>query len=397
MIFRVIIWIAQVGCRGLDYQSLNLWTNMKNSEYDYLLVGAGLFNAIFAFEAAKKGKRCLVVEKRSHIGGNLYCENIEGINVHMYGPHIFHTNSKFIWEYMNSICPFNNFIYSPLANYDERLYSLPFNMYTFYQLWGTKTPNEAKLEIEKQKRKLIRDNLEDFAISIVGIEIYEKLIKGYTEKQWGKSAKELPSFIIKRLPLRFTYNNNYFNDIYQGIPTGGYNNIFSKCFRDSTIMLDTNYLDNKHLSKIADITIYTGMIDQFYNYCYDALEYRSLNFETSILNMEDFQGNAVINYTESDVPYTRIIEHKHFEFGNQNKTVITKEFPVQWNVNNEPFYPINTDRNQLILRKYNQRANCEKKLIFAGRLGNYLYYDMDKVVYKAIELSNKIILLGGEL
>lgn len=364
---------------------------MKNYEYDFLLVGAGLFNAIFAFEAAQKGKKCLVIEKRSHIGGNLYCKNIEGINVHMYGPHIFHTNHKFIWEYMNTISPFHNFIYSPLANYNGELYNLPFNMHTFYQLWGTKTPNEAKLKIEEQRRQLTKDNLEDFAISIVGIDIYEKLIKGYTEKQWGKSAKDLPSFIIKRIPLRLTYNNNYFNDKYQGIPTEGYNTIFEKCFESSTIFSNVNYLDNRDLSKLANITIYTGMIDQFYNYCYGALEYRSLNFETSILNMEDFQGNAVINYTQSNIPYTRIIEHKHFEFGNQKRTVITKEYPASWNVNNEPFYPINTNRNQTILRKYEKRANCEKNVFFAGRLGNYQYYDMDKVVTKAIELSNKII------
>lgn len=364
---------------------------MKNCEYDFLLVGAGLFNAIFAFEAAKKGKRCLVVEKRSHIGGNLYCENIEGINVHMYGPHIFHTNQKNLWEYMNSICPFNNFIYSPLANYDGKLYSLPFNMHTFYQLWGTKTPNEAKKRIEEQKRLLIEDNLEDFAISIVGIDIYEKLIKGYTEKQWGKPAKDLPSFIIKRIPLRLTYNNNYFIDKYQGIPAGGYNTIFEKCFKNSTIFLNTNYLENRNLNELANTTIYTGMIDKFYNYCYEALEYRSLNFETTTLEMEDFQGNAVINYTHSNIPYTRIIEHKHFEYGNQRKTVITKEYPAPWDVNNEPFYPVNTDRNQAILRKYEQRANSEKNIFFAGRLGNYQYYDMDKIIAKALDLSNSII------
>jgi UDP-galactopyranose mutase len=363
----------------------------KKCKYDYLLVGAGLFNAIFAREAARIGKKCLVIDKRNHIGGNLYCENVEGINVHKYGPHIFHTNNKQIWDYMNDICAFNHFIYSPIANYKGKLYNLPFNMNTFYQLWKTLTPQQAQHKIAKQIIMFSeKDNLENHALAIVGRDIYTKLIKGYTEKQWGKETKNLPSFIIKRIPLRFTYDNNYFEDVYQGIPIGGYNIIFEKCLENCTILLNTDFLKNRFLEEEAKKIIYTGMIDEYYDYCYGALEYRSLRFETNTLNISNYQGIAVVNYTEKKIPFTRIIEHKHFEYGKQIKTVITKEFPVLWEKNLEPYYPVNTEKNNIVYEQYKKRSLNQSNVFFAGRLGLYKYLNMDQIIEKALLLFNNI-------
>lgn len=367
--------------------------------YDYLIVGSGLFGSIFAYEANKKGKKCLVIDKRNHIGGNIYCENIENINVHKYGAHIFHTNNEYVWNYIGEFCEFNNFINSPIAIYKDELYNLPFNMNTFSKLWGIKTPDEAREKIKTQildSRIDLIKNLEDQAISLVGIDIYEKLIKGYTEKQWGKKATELPSFIIKRLPVRFTYDNNYFNDKYQGIPVGGYNKIIEKMLDGIEVILNTDFFDNReYFENIAYKIIFTGMIDEFYEYKFGELEYRSLKFENEILDTKNYQGNAVINYTDVDIPYTRIIEHKHFEFGNQEKSIITKEYPVTWDKGIEPYYPINNDRNNEIYSKYRKLADREKKVIFGGRLADYSYYDMDKVIEKALkcvkkEFSNEI-------
>lgn len=365
---------------------------MKNTnKYDYLLVGAGLFNAIFANEASKDKKRCLIVEKRSHIGGNLYCENINGINVHAYGPHIFHTSDRYVWEYMNCLCEFNHFIYTPIANYKGEIYNLPFNMNTFYQLWKTRTPAEALSKIESQRISVsYPQNLEEQALSLVGTDIFNKLIKGYTEKQWGKDSKELPAFIIRRLPLRFTYNNNYFNDPYQGIPGGGYNPIFEKCFAKADVLTSTNFLTYKELQNEAAHTIYTGMIDEYYDYCYGYLEYRSLRFETETLETDNFQGNAAVNYTDQETPYTRIIEHKHFQFLNQPHTVITKEYPLPYLQGREPFYPINTKENEKRYKQYEQRAAQDHNIYFAGRLGVYKYYNMDEIVYEAIKLYHQI-------
>ncbi|NDV67918.1 UDP-galactopyranose mutase [Dysgonomonas sp. 25] len=360
-------------------------------KYDYLLVGAGLFNAIIAYLAAKDGKKCLVVEKRNHIGGNVYCEDIEGINVHKYGAHIFHTKNKRIWQFMQSLTEFNHYINSPLAMYNNQLYNMPFNMNTFYQLWKTKTPAEAIAIIESQRLTVDNPrNLEEQALKLVGKDIYEKLIKGYTEKQWGKNAKELPPFIIKRIPLRFSYNNNYFDDPYQGIPIGGYNPIFRKCFASSDILLNTDFVTNSYLREKADKTIYTGMIDEYYDYCFGNLEYRSLRFEEEVLNIHSYQGNAVVNYTDSQIPYTRIIEHKYFEFGEQQKTVISKEYPDSWTKGKEPYYPINTTKNNSLYKQYESIAHKEKNLFFAGRLGEYKYNDMDQTVFNAIELYKKI-------
>lgn len=313
--------------------------------YDYLIVGAGLFGSIFAYEATKRGKRCLVIDKRSHIGGNIYCDNIEEINIHKYGAHIFHTSDKDIWNYINRFIEFNRFTNSPIANYKGELYNLPFNMNTFNKLWGVITPKEAKEEIEKQKKEAgIKEpkNLEEQAISLVGTDIYEKLIKGYTEKQWGRSATELPDFIIKRLPVRFTYDNNYFNDTYQGIPMGGYNPIIEKMLENCEVRLNVDFFKHrKELEAIAEKIVYTGMIDEFYDYKYGVLEYRSLRFETEVLDLENYQGNAVVNYTDKETSYTRVIEHKHFEFGTQQKTIVTKEYPSEWKKGDEPYYPIN--------------------------------------------------------
>lgn len=363
----------------------------KKRKYDYLLVGAGLFNAIFAFEATKIGKTCLVVEKRKHIGGNLFCENIEGIQVHRYGPHIFHSKHKEIWMYINSICEFNNFIYSPLANYKGEIYNLPFNMNTFYQLWKARTPIEAQ-EIIIEQSQNIKDpsNLEEYALSLVGRDIYQKLIKGYTEKQWGKTASELPTSIIKRLPLRFIYDNNYFEDSYQGIPVGGYNSIFEKCFEKCRIILDTDFDENRFLREEAETVIYTGAIDRYFNYCYGALEYRSLRFETEILNINNFQGNAVVNYTDKDTQFTRIIEHKHFEKRNCQKTVITREYPLEWVIGLESFYPINTPQNEKRYQQYAELGIFEKNIHFKGRLGEYKYYNMDQIVSSALILFNNL-------
>ncbi|MFV3011492.1 UDP-galactopyranose mutase [Clostridium botulinum] len=357
--------------------------------YDYLIVGAGLFGSIFAYEATKRGKRCLVIDKRNHIGGNIYCDNIEEINVHKYGAHIFHTSDKDIWNYINRFIEFNRFTNSPIANYKGELYNLPFNMNTFNKLWGVITPKEAKEEIEKQKKEAgIKEpkNLEEQAISLVGTDIYEKLIKGYTEKQWGRSATELPDFIIKRLPVRFTYDNNYFNDTYQGIPMGGYNPIIEKMLGNCEVRLNVDFFKHrKELEAIAEKIVYTGMIDEFYDYKYGVLEYRSLRFETEVLDLENYQGNAVVNYTDKETTYTRVIEHKHFEFGAQEKTIITKEYPSEWEEGDEPYYPINDKKNIELYEKYKDLAVKEDKVLFGGRLADYKYYDMHHIVGKALE------------
>ena len=358
-------------------------------KYDYLIVGAGLYGSIFAYEMNKKGKKCLVIDKRNHIGGNIYTEETEGINIHKYGAHIFHTSNKEIWEYINQFCEFNNYINSPIANYKGEIYNLPFNMNTFNKLWGVKTPKEAQIKIEEQKREVgivEPKNLEEQAISLIGKDIYEKLIKGYTEKQWGRDAKELPSFIIKRLPVRFTYDNNYFNDRYQGIPIGGYTKIIEKMLEGIEVRLNSNFFDKREeYENIADKIVFTGMIDEYYNYCFGKLEYRSLRFETEVLDEENYQGNAVVNYTEREIPYTRIIEHKHFEYGKQEKTVITREYPSEWKEGDEPYYPVNSERNNELYLKYKELADKEEKVIFGGRLGEYKYYDMDKVIEKVLK------------
>lgn len=358
-------------------------------KYDYLIVGAGLFGSIFAYEAQRRGKKCLVIDKRDHIGGNIYTKNIEGINVHQYGAHIFHTSNNEVWSYINQFTEFNRYTNSPIAIYKNELYNMPFNMNTFNKLWGVITPKEAKNKIEEEKKKAgITEpkNLEEQAISLVGQTIYEKLVKGYTEKQWGKKAKELPNFIIKRLPVRFTYDNNYFNDIYQGIPIGGYTKIIEKMLKDVELKLNTDFFENReYFENIADRIVFTGMIDKYYNYKYGELEYRSLRFETEILNEENFQGNAVVNYTDYEIPYTRIIEHKHFEFDVESpKTVITKEYPDNWTSEKAPYYPVNDDKNNEIYKKYEELAKRDSKVIFGGRLGRYKYYDMDKVIEEAL-------------
>ncbi|MCW6062185.1 UDP-galactopyranose mutase [Clostridium sporogenes] len=357
--------------------------------YDYLIVGAGLFGSIFAYEATKRGKKCLVIDKRNHIGGNIYCDNIEEINVHKYGAHIFHTSDKDIWNYINGFTEFNRFTNSPIANYKGELYNLPFNMNTFNKLWGVITPKEAKEKIEKQKKEAgIKEpkNLEEQAISLVGTDIYEKLIKGYTEKQWGRSATELPDFIIKRLPVRFTYDNNYFNDTYQGIPMGGYNPIIERMLENCEVRLNVDFFKHrKELEAIAEKIVYTGMIDEFYDYKYGILEYRSLRFETEVLDLENYQGNAVVNYTDKETFYTRVIEHKHFEFGTQQKTIVTKEYPSEWKKGDEPYYPINDKKNIRLYEKYKDLAMKEDKILFGGRLTDYKYYDMHHIVGKALK------------
>ena len=362
-------------------------------KYDYLVVGAGLYGAVFAYEAKKKGKTCLVIDKRDHIAGNIYCENVSGINVHKYGAHIFHTSDKKIWEYVNQFAEFNNYINSPVARYKNELYNLPFNMNTFSKMWNIATPQEAKDIIASQIADLnITEpkNLEEQALSLVGKDVYEKLIKGYTEKQWGRDCKDLPSFIIKRLPLRFIYDNNYFNDRYQGIPIGGYTKIVEKMLDGIEVRLNTNYLDNREeFDAMADKIVYTGMIDQFYDYKLGVLEYRSVRFETEELPMENYQGNAVVNYTDYEVPYTRVIEHKHFEFGTQPKTVISREYSSEWKKGDEPYYPVNNDKNNALYQQYKELADKEHKVIFGGRLGGYKYYDMDKVIAAALEMCEK--------
>lgn len=362
-------------------------------KYDYLIVGSGLFGAIFAYEAIKKGKKCLVIDKRDHIAGNIYCKEVEGINVHEYGAHIFHTTNKEVWDYINSFTEFNRYTNSPVAIYKDELYNMPFNMNTFNKLWGIKTPNEAKAKIAEQlAQSNITEpkNLEEQAIKLVGKDIYEKLVKGYTEKQWGTRATELPAFIIKRLPVRFTYDNNYFNDRYQGIPIGGYTKIIEKMLDGIEVRVNTDFFkDREELESLADKVVFTGMIDEFYNYKFGTLEYRSLKFEHEVLNEENHQGNAVVNYTEYEIPYTRIIEHKHFEYGTQAKTVITREYPAKWNKGDEPYYPINNERNDEIYNKYKELADKETNVIFGGRLAEYKYYDMHNVIEQALKCVKK--------
>lgn len=357
-------------------------------KYDYLIVGAGLFGSIFAYEANKRGKKCLVVEKRNHIGGNIYTEKIEGINVHKYGAHIFHTSNKEIWDYINQFTEFNRYTNSPIARYKNEVYNMPFNMNTFNKLWGVFTPEEAKKKIEEELENSNIDepkNLEEQAIKLVGKTIYEKLVKGYTEKQWGMKATELPAFIIKRLPVRFIYDNNYFNDKYQGIPIGGYTQIIDKMLKEIEVKLNYDYFEHKkELENIAEKIIFTGPIDKYYDYKYGELEYRSVRFEIEILDMENYQGNAVVNYTEYEVPYTRIIEHKHFEFGTQSKTVISKEYSDRWTKDKEPYYPINNEKNNKLYEKYKELSSKDKNVIFGGRLGQYKYYDMHKVIEEAL-------------
>ena len=367
-------------------------------KYDYLIVGAGLFGAVFAYEAKKQGKNVLVIDKREHIGGNIYSKEVEGIQVHQYGAHIFHTSNKEVWDYVNEFAEFNRYTNSPVARYKDEVYNMPFNMNTFQRMWGVFTPEEAKAKIQKQIEEAgITEpkNLEEQAISLVGKDIYEKLVKGYTEKQWGKRATELPSFIIKRLPVRFVYDNNYFNDTYQGIPVGGYTQIIEKMLEGIEVRLQTDFLNHREeLGKIADKIVYTGMIDEYYDYCFGELEYRSLRFETEVLEVENYQGNAVVNYTEYEIPYTRIIEHKHFEFQCQNgcnnpKTVITREYPKVWKHGDEPYYPMNDEKNNAVYAKYLEKAKAEDKVIFGGRLGMYKYFDMHQVVDEALKCVRK--------
>ena len=361
-------------------------------KYDYLIVGAGLFGAVVAYEASQKGKKCLVIDRRDHIAGNVYTEEIEGIQVHKYGAHIFHTSDKKIWDYVNQFAEFNNYINSPIAVYGDEIYNLPFNMNTFSKMWGVKTPKEAKKIIADQIADLDIDephNLEEQALKLVGRDVYEKLIKGYTQKQWGRECKELPSFIIKRLPLRFTYDNNYFNDRYQGIPVDGYTAMVEKMLSGAEVRLSTEYDDIKDEVE-ADKIIYTGMIDKYYDYSEGVLEYRSVRFETEVLDEENYQGNAVVNYTSADVPYTRIIEHKHFNFGKQPKTVISREYSSEWKKGDEPYYPVNDERNEALYKKYQALAAKEVKILFGGRLGQYKYYDMDKVIAAALDMCDNI-------
>lgn len=362
-------------------------------KYDYLIVGAGLFGSIFAHEATKRGKKVIVIDKRPHIAGNIYTEKIEDIQVHKYGAHIFHTSNKKVWDYINQFAEFNNYINSPIAVYKNEIYNLPFNMNTFSKMWNIKTPQEAKNEIAKQIANLnitSPKNLEEQALSLVGKDVYEKLIKGYTEKQWGRNCNELPAFIIKRLPLRFTYDNNYFNARYQGIPIGGYTSIIEKMLTGIEVILNTDYFDFiKQNPDISNKIVFTGGIDEFFKYKFGYLQYRTVKFETEVLDTENYQGNAVVNYTEREIPYTRIIEHKHFEFGTQSKTVISKEYSMEWEPGIEPYYPVNDEANTSLYEKYKKLAEENKNIIFGGRLGNYKYYDMDKVIEVALEVVSK--------
>lgn len=369
-------------------------------QYDYLIVGAGLYGAVFAQQAIAHGKSVLVIDKRNHIGGNVFTENIEGINVHKYGAHIFHTNSKEVWEYITRFADFNRYTNSPIANYNGELYSLPFNMYTYNKMWGVVTPQEAKAKIDEQRTSAnITEpkNLEEQAISLVGTDIYEKLIKGYTEKQWGRPCTELPPFIIKRLPVRLTFDNNYFNALFQGIPIGGYTEMISKMLNGAEIITGVDYLENKtELDSLAETIVFTGSIDSYFNYCYGELQYRSVRFETEILDTDNYQGNAVVNYTDRETPYTRIIEHKWFEFGKDKygkavpKTVISREYSSEWKPGDEPYYPVNDERNNDLYLKYKSLAEKEQRVIFGGRLGEYKYYDMDVVISAALDKTKSI-------
>lgn len=362
-------------------------------KYDYLIVGAGLFGAVFAHEAKEAGKTCLVIDKRNHIAGNIYTDKVKDIDVHQYGAHIFHTSNETVWNYVNRFAKFNRYTNSPVANYKGEIYNMPFNMNTFNKLWGVVTPQEAQAKIEEQKAAYHVENpqnLEEQAISLIGPDVYTKLVKGYTEKQWGKRATELPSFIIKRLPVRFTYDNNYFNDDYQGIPVEGYTKMIERMLDGVEVKLEEDFLKNREaFMEQADKIVYTGMIDEYYNYCYGELEYRSLNFETEVLEgVENYQGNAVVNYTEYEVPYTRIIEHKHFTYGTQPDTVITREYPKTWSKGDEPYYPMNDEKNLNLYEKYTELATKEGNVIFGGRLGMYKYYDMDDTIEAALNCAH---------
>ena len=362
---------------------------MKN--YDYLIVGAGLFGATFAYLARQAGKRCLVVDKRPHTGGNAYCEDVDGIHVHKYGAHIFHTKDKRIWDFVNGLATFNRYTNSPIANYKGRLYNLPFNMNTFYQLWGVRTPQEASAKIEEQRREMegrTPQNLEEQAISLVGRDIYEILIKDYTEKQWGRKCTDLPAFIIRRLPVRLTFDNNYFNDPYQGIPVGGYNVLTEKLLEGIEVRLNTDFfVHRQELESLAEKIVYTGALDEYFGYRLGKLDWRTLRFEQERLDIPDYQGNAVMNFTDSDTPYTRIIEHKHFEFGQQPFTVISREYSSEWTEGAEPFYTVNDERNNLLASDYKALAAKEANVVFGGRLAEYKYYDMDQVMGRAFELA----------
>lgn len=364
------------------------------AKYDYLIVGAGLYGACFAYFATRKGKRCLVIDKRPHVGGNMYCEDVEGISVHKYGAHIFHTSNRQVWDFVTSLVEFNNYVNSPIANYKGRLYNLPFNMNTFNSLWGVVTPEQAQAEIERQRSEAgvtAPSNLEEQAISLVGKDIYETLIKGYTEKQWGRKCNELPASIIKRLPVRFTFDNNYFNDIYQGIPVGGYNKLFERLLDGVEVRLDTDFFsDRAYFESLAGKVVYTGPIDQYYDYRYGKLEYRTVKFEQQLFDMPNYQGVAVMNYTDAETPYTRIIEHKHFDFGKQDKTVISKEFSSEWKDGSEPYYPINNDRNNSLYLRYKELADKEAGTVFGGRLAEYKYYDMHHIIQQVLDIKDSI-------
>lgn len=375
-------------------------------EYDYLIVGAGLYGSVFAHRARMAGKRCLVIDKRSHLGGNVYCEEVEGINVHKYGAHIFHTSDKEVWDFVNAIVPFNRYTNSPVANYKGRIYNLPFNMNTFYQMWGTLTPAEAKAKVEEQRQEAVEAmrragvseprNLEEQALLLVGRDIYERLIKGYTEKQWGRPCSELPAFIIRRLPLRFVFDNNYFNDSYQGVPIGGYNRLIDGLLEGVETRTDCDFfLDRAHWTALAERIVFTGKVDEYFDYRLGRLEYRTVSFEQQTLNTPNYQGNAVVNYTEAEVPYTRIIEHKHFEtFGqavyDNPKTVISKEFSTEWAEGMEPYYPVNDERNNRLAEQYRDMAAHEDGVLFGGRLAEYKYYDMAPIVEKVLKSSYKL-------
>ena len=371
---------------------------MEKNKYDYIIVGSGLYGAIFAHEARKRGKKVKIIEKRANVGGNVYTEKVEGIIVHKYGAHIFHTNNKRVWRYITKFAEFNRFTNSPVANYKGELYSLPFNMYTFNKMWGVITPEEAKNKIASQRKEVIGEpqNLEEQAISLVGRDIYEKLIKGYTEKQWGRECRELPKFIIKRLPVRYTFDNNYFNALYQGIPVGGYTKLIENILGDVEVELNTDYLENKKkFNEMADKVIYTGPVDAYFEYELGCLEYRSVRFENELLDIPNFQGNAAVNYTDKDTPWTRIIEHKWFEFGKDEngndlpKTIISREYSSEWKPGDEPYYPVNDENNSALYNKYREKAKLEKKVIFGGRLGEYKYYDMDGVIAAALDMCER--------